>query len=110
MNTKQSVIKLNQIRDFLYSLYFVLFFFQFYNVHVSDMSVGWDVKRCPVSRITTPLARKRSFPRCSKKSRLIEGRQGNPKYLKHNSLYYISAWSQIDIFSASKLQLPFPPP
>ena len=25
------------------------------------MSVGWDVKWCPVSRITTPLARKRPF-------------------------------------------------
>jgi hypothetical protein len=38
------------------------------------------VKRCPVSRITTPLARKRSFPWCSKKSRLTESRQGNSKF------------------------------
>ena len=34
------------------------------------MSVGWDVKWCPVSRITTPLARKRPFHWVSMKSRL----------------------------------------
>ena len=35
------------------------------------MPVGWDVKRCPVSRITTPLARKRPLHWISKKSRLV---------------------------------------
>ena len=35
------------------------------------MSVGWDVKWCPVSRITTPLARKRPFRWISMKSRLV---------------------------------------
>ena len=35
------------------------------------MSVGWDFKWCPVSRITTALARKRPFHWISKKSRLV---------------------------------------
>ena len=35
------------------------------------MPVGWDVKRCPVSRITTPLARKRPLHWISTKSRLV---------------------------------------
>ena len=35
------------------------------------MSVGWDVKWCPVSRIITPLARKRPFRWISMKSRLV---------------------------------------
>ena len=34
------------------------------------MSVGWDVKLCPLSR-TTPLARKRPFNQISMKSRLV---------------------------------------
>ena len=39
--------------------------------HLSIVSVGWDVKWCPVSRITTPLARKRPFHWISMKSRLV---------------------------------------
>ena len=35
------------------------------------MSVGWDVKWCPLSRITTPLARKRPFHWISMKSKLV---------------------------------------
>ena len=35
------------------------------------MSVWWDVKWCPISRITTPLARKRLFNWISMKSRLV---------------------------------------
>ena len=33
--------------------------------------IRWDVKWCPVSRITTPLALKRPFQRISRKSRLV---------------------------------------
>ena len=32
------------------------------------MSVGWDIKWCPMSKITTPLARKRPFHWILKKS------------------------------------------
>jgi hypothetical protein len=36
------------------------------SIHIShNMSIGWDVKRCPVTRITTPLARKRETPKIS---------------------------------------------
>ena len=35
------------------------------------MSVGWDVKWCPLSRITTPLARKRPFHWISMESKLV---------------------------------------
>ena len=36
-----------------------------------NMSVGWDVKWCPVSRITTPLAHKRPFHWISMKNWLV---------------------------------------
>jgi hypothetical protein len=49
-------------------------------------SVG---KRCVVLRITTPLERKRSFPRFSKKSTLNEGRQGNPKKISNPTLQLV---------------------
>ena len=39
-----------------------------------------------MSRITTHLACKRSFPWCSKKSRLIEGHQGNPKFQNQSTI------------------------
>ena len=43
------------------------------------MSVGWDVKWCPVSRITTPLARKRPFRWISLKSRLVRAARETSK-------------------------------
>ena len=43
---------------FVYIFYTILVKFYIYFLF---MSVGWDVKWCPVSRITTPLARKRQF-------------------------------------------------
>ena len=44
------------------------------------MSVGRDVKWCPVSRITTPLARKRPFPLISMKSRLVRAASETSKF------------------------------
>ena len=41
------------------------------------MSVGWVVKWCAVSRITTPLARKKLFLWISMKSGLVWAIQGN---------------------------------
>ena len=47
-----------------------------------SMSVGWDVKWCPVSRITTPLARKRPFHWISMKSRFVRAARETLKLLK----------------------------
>ena len=44
------------------------------------MSVGRDVKWCPVSRITTPLARKRPFPLILMKSRLVRAASETSKF------------------------------
>ena len=44
------------------------------------MSIGWDVKWWPVSRITTPLARKRSFHWISMKSRLVRAAKETSKF------------------------------
>ena len=44
------------------------------------MSVGWDVKWCPVSRITSPLARKRPFHWISMKSRLVRSARESSKF------------------------------
>ena len=44
------------------------------------MSVGRDVKWCPVSKITTPLARKRPFPLISMKSRLVRAASETSKF------------------------------
>ena len=46
------------------------------------MSVGWDVKWCPVSRITTPLARKRSFHWISMKSMLVRAARKTFQFFK----------------------------
>ena len=48
-----------------------------FSVHVID------VKWCPVSRVTTPIARKRPYLWISKSSRLVRG-----KLLKFHSLSY----------------------
>ena len=44
------------------------------------MSVGWDVKWCPVSRITTSLVRKRPFHWISMKSRLVRAAMETSKF------------------------------
>ena len=46
------------------------------------MSVGWDVKWCPLSRITTPLARKRPIHWISMKSRLVRAARETSKFPK----------------------------
>ena len=48
------------------------------------MSVGWDVKWCPVSRITTPLARKRPSHWISITSKLVR----TPGKLQNFRNYY----------------------
>ena len=40
----------------------------------------WDVKYCPMSRITTPLARKRPFHWISMKSRLVRAARETSKF------------------------------
>ena len=52
----------------IYSNY--MYFNMYINMH-AFMSVGSDVKWCPVSKITTPLACKRPFHWISMKSRLV---------------------------------------
>ena len=52
------------------------------------MSVGWDFKWCPVSRITTPLARKRLFYWISMKSRLMKAARGTSKFQNWLHLTY----------------------
>ena len=62
-------------------------FFFFTKVNINDisitkfifMSVGWDVKWCPVSRIT-PLARKRPFHWISMKSKLVRATRETSKF------------------------------
>ena len=44
------------------------------------MSVGWDFIWCPVSRITTPLARKRPFHWISMKIRLVRAAKETSKF------------------------------
>ena len=46
------------------------------------MSVRWDVKWCPMSRITTPLALKRQFHWISMKSRLVRAARETSKFQK----------------------------
>ena len=46
----------------------------------SFCSVGWDVKWCPVSRITTPFARRRPFHWISIKSRLMRAAKETSKF------------------------------
>ena len=46
------------------------------------MSVGWDVKWCPVSRITTPLARKRPSHWISMTSKLVKDARETSKLHK----------------------------
>ena len=46
------------------------------------MSVGWNVKWCPVSRIIATLTRIRPFPCISKKSRLVRASRETSKF--HN--------------------------
>ena len=51
------------------------------------MSVGWDVKWCPVSRITTPLARLRPFHWISMKSRFVKAAMETSNFTNdHRSL------------------------
>ena len=54
------------------------------------MSVGWDVKWCHKSRITTPLARKRSFLWIPQKSRLVMAARETPKYLPNSRRCYMA--------------------
>ena len=56
--------------NYCQSVIFATKFKDFYTFYIF-MSVGWDVKWCPVSRITTSLARKRLFHKISMKSRLV---------------------------------------
>ena len=44
------------------------------------MSVGWDVKWCAVSRITSPLSRKRPFHWITMKSRLARAARETSKF------------------------------
>ena len=50
-----------------------------------SMSVGRDVKWCPVSRITTPLARKRPFHWISTKRRLVRAARETSKFHRWSS-------------------------
>ena len=54
---------------FQYLIYNIIYLRHLNSVAV--MSVGWDVKWCPVPKITMPLARKRSFLWISSKNRLV---------------------------------------
>ena len=53
--------------------------------YIYFMLVGWDVKWCPVSTITTPLERKKPF---HWKARV--GRQGNFKILQNHRLLIVA--------------------
>ena len=44
------------------------------------MSVGWDVKWCPMTRVTNPLALKRPFHWISVKSRLVRDARETSKF------------------------------
>ena len=44
------------------------------------MQVKWDVKWCPVSKMTTPYARKEPFHLISKKSRLMRDARESSKF------------------------------
>ena len=46
------------------------------------MFVQWDVKWCPMSRITTPLARKRPFHWILMRSRLMRAARETSKFQK----------------------------
>ena len=46
------------------------------------MSIGWDIKWCPVSRKANPLARKRPFHWISTKSRLVRAAMETSKFHK----------------------------
>ena len=49
------------------------------------MTVGWDVKWCPVSRITTPFTHKRTFHWISMKCRLARAARENSNFkTEHN--------------------------
>ena len=50
------------------------------------MSVGWDVEWCPLSRITTLLARKRPFHWISMRSRLVRAARDSSKFLNWSLL------------------------
>ena len=48
------------------------------------MSVGWDVKWCPLSRISTSLARKRPFHWISMKSGFVRAARETSKFHKQS--------------------------
>ena len=50
------------------------------------MSIAWDVKWCPVVRITIPLARQRPFLWISWKSRLVRAARKTSNFITYNSL------------------------
>ena len=54
----------------------------------AHMSVGWDVEWCPLSRITTLLARKRLLHWVSKKSRLVRAARETSEFLNWSLLTY----------------------
>ena len=56
-----------------------------YLIHISflnhfHMAVRWDVKWCPVSRIKSPLARKRPFHWIPMKRKLVRAAMGTSKF------------------------------
>ena len=59
--------------------------------YIIFMSVTWDVKWCSVSRITTPLSRKRPFHWISMKSRLVRAARETLNFTNDHCLLIVAA-------------------
>ena len=66
-----------------------------------SMSVGWDVKWCPVSRITTPLVRKKPLL----KSRLVRADRETSKLMVAANTWYMAEILPIQHKTLSKQSL-----
>ena len=77
------------------------------------ISVWWDVKWCPVSRIATPLARKRAFHSILTKSRLVRAARKTSKFQnwslltngrRRNMAHILPIWRTINRKSIPRLR------